>query len=443
MQVMLKGFFLLIIILQISLSSVFAQVKIGVALPLMRNSGSEEEEKAGEQILKGINDAIAEYDSVKKGVKVIIDVVDTEKDPDNVLNIFNKFGSDTGFIAVFGPVYSSELIKNAGAGAFHKIPIITPTATYNFLAEKNEYLFQLNPTYDVRGGIMAKFAMTELGMKNFVILSEESYGKNFEESFTAEVNKNNGKIIFTKFYQKDKEDLADELEELRNKLFENERFIDFGNLNSVQMDKLRKLKLQFPNLNPDSLSNEKLIVSIYKLFGNRANTILDSIGISSVSATDNRGNYILGLTDAVYIPISNTNEIPKVVSEYFKENINLPILGTSDWNNEKVLDENRMYIKELYFDSDFFLKNNPKAELMNLSNQEIRNYYFGYDGMKLILDKISEGNNTRQSLNDALQKVYDYKTLHNNVTIKLRTNHEMSIMKFRRGSLEKIKDYVY
>lgn len=446
---MTSKFFISVIIFFISTSSVFAQIKIGVALPLMKNSEEADENKLAEQILKGINDALKEYNSDKLREQVNIEVEDTGKDPSITLDILNKFGSDTGCIGVFGPVFSSELLNNAGAAAYHKIPVISPTATYNFLAAKNDYVFQLNPTYDIRGGIMAKFAMNELGMKNFVILSEESYGKNFEESFKAEVNKNSGSIIISMFYSKDKESLSDELRDLKDKLFENEKFLDFGNMTSAQLEKLKKLKFQFSNA--DSLVNEKLIVSIYKLFGKKAEKVLDSEGISynSKSITDNSGKYILGYADGVYIPVSNSNEISKIVSEYFSENINLPILGTSDWNNEDILEENKIYIKDLYFDSDFFLKDNYEViknsnnDFANLTETEIRNYYFGYDGMKLILEKISEGNKSRQSLNESLQKINDYKAIHNNVTIKERTNHQMTIMNYRNGILNKLKDYVF
>lgn len=446
-----KIFLISAIIFIISFKSVFPQIKIGVLLPLMKNSDEAEEKKLAEQMLKGINEALKENNENKLREQVSIKVEDTEKDQSITLNMLNKFGSDSGFIGVFGPVFSSELVNNAGAAAYHKIPVITPTATYNFLAAKNEFVFQLNPTYDVRGGIMAKFAMNELGMKNFVILSEESYGKNFEESFKAQVNKNSGNILFTEFYSKDKENLSAELSEIKDKIMENEKFLDFANLNSAQLEKLRKLNSQFSKLNIDSILNERLIISIFKLFGKKAEKILDSAGISYISYldSDKSRNYILGYIDAVYIPVSNSNEISKIVSEYFSENINLPILGTSDWNNEEILEENKMYIKDLYFDSDFFLKDNFETvknsgnDIENLSETEIRNYYFGYDGMKLILDKISEGNKTRQNLNESLQKINDFNAIHNNVTIKERTNHQMIIMNFRNGILKKLKDYIF
>lgn len=417
----------------------YSQSKIGVALPLMNNSENSEDKKLGQQMMKGINDALNEYNKAYPERKITIKTEDTKRDPSATLQIFNKFGSDSSVIAIFGPVFSSELINNSGAAKFHKIPIVTPTATANFVAEKNEYVFQLNPTYDIRGRIMAKFAMKELGMKNFAIFSEESYGKNFAESFSDEVSIGGGNIISEEYYNKDKKDLEEELDELKTKLIEKEKFIDFGNLNQSQMDKLKKINFKFSYT--DSLVNERLVVSIYKLFGPNADRTLDSIGIIPLTNVDKTKSIIFGKTDAVYIPVSNSTEMGKTAAQYFSANINLPVLGTSDWNNEKALNENRMYIKELYFDSDFFLKDKSSENFTN--DAEIRNYYFGYDGMKFLLDKISEGNKSRNSLNEALESATDYKANHNDITMKQRTNHHMTIMTYRNGELKKEMDFVY
>ena len=69
------------------------------------------------------------------------------------------------------------------------IPIVSPTATGDQLAENHDYVFQLNPSYAVRGRLMADYLMKELGMKNFAVISESSYGINFSNHFTTEVKR--------------------------------------------------------------------------------------------------------------------------------------------------------------------------------------------------------------------------------------------------------------
>ncbi|MBS1518359.1 MAG: ABC transporter substrate-binding protein [Bacteroidetes bacterium] len=422
-------------------SNLYSQIRIGVAIPLMNSSDSREEKSLGAEMLRGIKDAVAEYNRENPSAKVEIITEDTKKDPAETLQILNKFGSNDKVIAVLGPVFSNELAPNAGAAEFHKMPVVTPTSTQNFLAEKNPYLFQLNPTYDVRGRAMAKYAMDSLKMKRFAVFSEDSYGKNFAESFSDEVTKDGGDITVKIFYSKDDNDLTQELEELENKIFSLDKFIDFGNISSEQFEKIKNSKIKFSY--PDSLKNENLIVSIYKLYGSNADRIIDSLKLKVSDKIDTKKTVLPGFVEAIYIPISTYLEIPKMISQYFSEHINLPVLGTSDWNNKAALEENKIYIKNLYFDSDFNIDENEVSVPDKLSESGIKNYYFGYDGMKLILDKIAEGNNTRQSLNKALEETENYKAVHNKVTLKNRTNHNLSIMRFRKGELIKITDFSY
>ena len=317
------------------------------------------------------------------------------------------------------------------------MPVISPTATVNFLAKNNPYVFQLNPTYDIRGRVIAKFAMKEMGMKNFIILSEDTYGKNYAESFKNEVEKNKGTIEGTEFYIKDSFPLTAQFESIKSTIFSKDKFIDFGNLTANQSDKLKKSVLRFSNF--DSLFTGKLIVSIYKLFGKNADTVMDSLKIYPSPVLSNSGSIIPGYIDALYITVSNYNDISKICEEYYSSGINLPLLGSSDWNNEKTLTDNKKFIRELYFDSDFYLAD--KDDKTGLSESDIRNYYFGYDGMKLILDKISEKNITREDINESLENLRNYTAMHNRIDMKERTNQNLQIMSFRDGKLSKLRDY--
>jgi branched-chain amino acid transport system substrate-binding protein len=236
MKIIFSLFFFLLFIS----GTVSSQVKIGVALPLMENSPNKEDKLLGEYILMGVKDALKEYNSSKPKKEVKLSIQDTKRDAATALNAMNEFGNDKNVIAIFGPIFSNELAPNSGVGAFYKIPIISPTSTQNDLAKNNEYVYQLNPTYDIRGKLMAKYAMEELKMRNFVILSEESYGKNFADSFYDEVEKRGGRVINIKYYQKEEVSVSEYLSELKNDILRYERFIDFGNLDESQKSKLEK-----------------------------------------------------------------------------------------------------------------------------------------------------------------------------------------------------------
>lgn len=436
----MKKFTLTILLLIIIPCIVRSQIKIGLALPLMTGSSDETEKMTGTQMLNGIKDAIEDYNKSGSAVKISTVIEDTKKNQSATLDILNKFGSDSSVIAVLGPVYSSELVNNTGAALFHKIPVITPTATLNNLAKNNPYVFQLNPTYDVRGRLIARYAMNELGMKNFVILSENAYGKNFADSFSDEVQKSKGTVELTEYYSKDSVSVSGQIENIKKFIFEKDKFIDFGKLTANQNEKLKSLKFEYSDFN--SLKAEGAVISIYRLFGKNAVRIMDSLKIFPSVITEMR-NVIPGCVNAVYIPVSGNEDIKTILPIYIASGINLPILGNSDWNNSEALSESGTGNAELYFDSDFYLKDDEEINNKGLSEQEIKNYYFGYDGMKLILDKISEGNKTRQSINNALEALKDYISLHNRITLYERTNHSMSVMNFKNGILKKVSDYEY
>lgn len=438
----IKATIFLIIFLS-AINTVNGQTRIGVILPLMQSSENAEDKITGEEILKGITDALDEYNASDSVNNIIIKTEDTKRDPERVLELINEMGSDTNIKAVIGPVFSSEISNNAGAPAFHKIPLITPTATQNFLAENNEYFFQLNPTYETRGKLMGRYATKELKLNRFLILSEETYGIRYAGAFTSEVLKARGNIVATKYFNIEDTNLDSVMNELKDAMITNDKFIDFGNLTTDQTDKLKGMNFVFSNM--DSLVNVRSIASIYKIFGINADRIVDSAGIKAVKITapDKSRSYLTGSVDAIYIPISNPEKINLILPSLKNAGLNLPVIGTSDWNNEKILENNSAYINRLYFESDFYIKDKSKNDFTNISESEIKNYYMGYDAMMLVAKKISEGNNSREKLYNALQSVNDFKAVHINYTIKNRSNHQMMIMKFEKGKLESAGDYVY
>jgi hypothetical protein len=419
----------------------FGQIKIGVALPLMKDSPGSPDRATGEQMLKGIKDALTEYEQSNESLKVQIIIEDTGKDPEKTIDALNKFGSDPSVVSVIGPVFSAELVNSAGAADFHKMPVISPTATVNFIAEKNPYVFQLNPTYDIRGRLMAKYASDKLGMKRFIIFSEDSYGKLYADGFANQVKTSSDSILFTKYYQKDQYDLSNEAGEIRKFLEENDRFIDFGTITATDLEKLRKIGLTKEM--SDTLIMKRYLVSIYRLPGGITPEVLSSAGVTVSAYNDKSFNIVFGIAEAIYIPIARHDEIAKVALALFKQRINLSVLGTSDWNNEESLQGSKDVLPIVFFEADFFVTKEQKSDVKNMNEQELRNYFFGLGAMQLVLNEISKGNTSRSDLNESLESLKNYEAPYNMITLINRTNHSLRIMKFQKGALEKVGDFVY
>ncbi len=408
-----------------------SQIKIGLALPLSYDEQGKPKNPVGEQMLKGITDALREHESADTTALISLVVEDTKRDPETALEVINRFGSDKKMIGVIGPVFSSELSVTAGAGNFHKMPVVSPTATVNFAAKENPYLFQLNPTYDVRGRLMSKYAHRELGMRRFIMLTEDAYGKEYADAFQSEAKTNEDSVLLVVTYKRDDWDLADEIGTIRKFLEDNDRFVDFTGLQeNEQAEMLMKAGLGKTAI--DTLSRGKYLVSIYWLFEDGLAKSLMAGGLRTVGYDPKVFNVVFGLADAIYIPVSQPSEIEKISFELYKSRIGLPVLGTSDWNSD-ALKQASAYIEKLWIESDFVLREDFKDKSAPIRPEDRRNYFFGYGTAKLLFDLISSGNNTRETLNNALEKISGRQLPYNGLTIKDRTNSSLNVLKFEKG----------
>jgi ABC-type branched-subunit amino acid transport system substrate-binding protein len=411
--------------------------KIGVVLPLFQDSEDKSKKELGSEILDGIKFALSEY-SKNGGTKVTLVVVDTKREPSAANEEIESFGEDSSVICVLGPVFSSELSEAALNGPRFKIPIISPTATGDELATRFNYVFQLNPSYEVRGKLMADYLINRKGFKNFAVIYEESYGDNFRKHFEIEAKTLGGKIMVSEPYQKDSKNINDIINKVTQYIRENDLFINASNLNLTQREKLESAGVRWSLL--DSSLTLNMDVSIYYMLGKNARKIIDTMNIKAYPLKQESSKFIQGVIDAIYIPISNPNEISIIVPQLFSYSLSFYIAGTGDWNYEETLKENQVYIKKLIFESEYYPndENSEFAELKeNLKKTKYKlgkNFLFGYDAMKLILDLIDNGNKTREDLNIALKKLAGYEAIKSKISLDYHgINSELNILRYEDG----------
>jgi outer membrane PBP1 activator LpoA protein len=419
-------------------------VRVGVILPLFEDSEDEAKKQFGNEVLNGIKFSLSEYYQ-SHGRDVLLDVRDSKKDIETTISVLTELAENDSIICVLGPIYSNELAESADAAFMNQLPVISPTATGDDLADTHDYLFQLNPTYDVRGRIMADYLYRELKMRNFAIISEDSYGVNFADHFEAEVKKLGGNIAAYETYKRDAKNINDIIAELHKVILENDLFINPSNMNLKQREKLERSGVRYGLL--DSLITLKTEVSIYYLFGRNAKKIIDTLNIKPYQLKSDSVKFIQGYFDAIYIPISNPSEIGMIVPELYSNGLNFFIAGTGDWNNEKALDENKVYMKNLIFESEYYLdENSPqlkelRSELQKTDYTLDKSFLFGYDSMGLILHLISEGGTTRQLMYNDLLKVSSYDAVKSKITLdRKRVNSELNILTYDHG-LKRICTY--
>lgn len=412
-------------------------IKIGVALPLFRESEDNTKKQLGNEILDGIKQALAEY-TKKGGVKVTLEVMDTQRDPKIANEVIAGFGGDSSIIGVIGPVFSSELMESAPNGPEFKMPIISPTATGDELAANYNYVFQLNPSYEVRGKLMAEYLIKKNGLKNFAIIYEDTYGDNFKKHFETEAKTLGGRIVIAEPYKKDFKNITDIIGKIIKNIRDNDLFINAANLNLTQRQKLEKSGVRTSLL--DSSVTLNMDISIYYMFGKNAKKMLDTMNIKPYPLKAETTKFVQGVIDAIYIPISNPSEIGIIVPQLFSDGLSYYIAGTGDWNYEKTLEENKVYIKNLIFESEYYpdennskyseLKENLKKTKYKLS----KNFLFGYDAAELILSLINSGSTTREKLNNALKNLVGYDAIKSKISLDYHgINSELNILRYDEG----------
>ncbi|HRE39815.1 MAG TPA: ABC transporter substrate-binding protein [Ignavibacteria bacterium] len=352
-------------------SYVYSQNKIGLALPLMESSTNAEDKAIGNFLLKGIKDAYEEFKKENSKNRIEIKLSDTERNLEEAFKIGVTYGKDKSILAILGPVFSNELSALRTVSVDYKIPIISPTATGSFIASEYENLFQLNTPFNIRGRIMAKYAMEELNLNNFLVLSDNTYGRNFSIPFISEISENNGKLIDSVFYN-----------------------------------------------GTEEISQKITYLSKY--------------------------NYSETKPSAIYISISNVNDIEPILQSV-KENFpGITILGSSDWNNKDILLQNKNNINTLYYESDFYLDDVTYNNYIKkgFSESELKNYLLGYNSMNFLLQATTQQND-RSKLINYLNSDVNYPGIQNNINLRNRINKSLIILKSENGQIQKIKDYLY
>ncbi|HAX47506.1 MAG TPA: hypothetical protein DCX92_00830 [Bacteroidetes bacterium] len=410
-------------------------VKIGVALPMFSDSEDGSKKQLGNEILDGIKFALQEY-SKGAPVKVTLEVMDTKRDPVLASDIIRSFGEDESIIGVIGPVFSSELSESALNGPQFSLPIISPTATGDELAANYNYVFQLNPSYEVRGKLMADYLIKKNGLKNFAVIYEESYGDNFRKHFETEVKTMGGKVVIAQSYPKNPQNITEQIGAITKYIRENDMFINAANLNLTQKQKLELSGVRWSLI--DSSVSLNMDVSIYYMFGVNAKKILDTMNIKPYKLKPETTKYIQGVIDAIYIPIANPNEISIIVPQLFSDGLGMYIAGTGDWNHDKALEDNKVYLKNVVFESEYFpdetklneLKENLKKTKYKIS----KNFLFGYDTGKLLFRLIGEGADTRQELNASLKNLVNYDAIKSKISLDYHgINSELNILRYDDG----------
>ena len=143
---------------------------IGVILPTF---GEETPEfTIPRNLYFGITLAAEEFNSRNADKKVKLHFKPSGQHPDTTAAAFTELVWSYNTDAVIGPLFSGPAQKMAQLAEDFRIPMLAPLANADDINIDYNYTFQINPTFEVHGKNMARFAVQELGLDSLAVITQ-------------------------------------------------------------------------------------------------------------------------------------------------------------------------------------------------------------------------------------------------------------------------------
>jgi len=190
----------------------------GVILPLYNSSHDSINTEPGQAILEGIKFAVANYNNTHEE-KVGLIIRDSEQRPERIKEIKKEFSKIPNLKVIIGPLFSDEVRNTLETFKDTDIPIISPTATENDLTSVYPNFFQANPSFILRGKIIAQYLFYVENKKKMAILSPDAgYSIAVASAFRDEFKKLGGKLIVDVSYSSKTYDLTPQVSKIQQKI---------------------------------------------------------------------------------------------------------------------------------------------------------------------------------------------------------------------------------
>jgi branched-chain amino acid transport system substrate-binding protein len=188
---------------------------VGVILPL---SSSLSSTAAAAEILEGIKFALSEYNEGREK-KIGILIRDTELNRNKLEEIHDEFTNVENLKCIVGPIFSSEVKDALDVFDDVNVPIISPTATDDYLTETNANFFQANPTFITRGRLIAQYIYYVGNKRKIAVLNAiDGYSPILSSSFAQEFEKLGGRIVIRESYKSGSMEIKEQIKRISESL---------------------------------------------------------------------------------------------------------------------------------------------------------------------------------------------------------------------------------
>jgi len=173
-------------------SSLFADVKIGVIMPLTGSIAGY-----GQMAKKGIDLANQMQPTLKNSEKVELIYIDNAGDKSQTANAVNRAIDKDKVVAIIGALTSSNSLVVAPIIKKAHIPAVAPVATAKRVTKNNPYMNRACFIDPFQGEVGAKFAYNNLGAKTAVVVIDkaQAYSAGLAKEFIKSYKKLGGKVL--------------------------------------------------------------------------------------------------------------------------------------------------------------------------------------------------------------------------------------------------------
>ncbi len=372
---------------------------IGILAPLSGNYS-----EYGRSMVEGARLAVKHMKPDSVDVELIIK--DTYGDPVRATNVASKLANEE-CLAIVGPLRSESAVGSGVVSNQYGVPLITPTASQKGIASLGSYVFQVSPAVERIGQTIAEYAVNELDIKEFAIISPDDLGGvTVSRSFTQTVYRLGGEVVYTGYYGTGATDFKMQIRPLREfLLMKTEEQLAAGEIDSTDYIEIERIPLD------------------------------DSTGetVDSVVFIDTEDWPVqLG---GLFLP-GYPDELKLLIPQIRYHIIRTKFLGADGWDSEELVSEVRRYVGDAVFATDFHVGSDDAnwVEFANAYSAEFGRQpdkvaALTFDAVALILSGMREGYNEPEKLRDYLGGIKDYHGVSCKITFKGngRANDEVRI----------------
>lgn len=329
----------------------------------------------GKDVLRGIQLA---FSQMAKNEKIELSIIDSGSDVLSAARAIKDFLTKNTPLCIIGPVTSDEVVSVGMVASAYNIPLLTPTASKDGIAELSPYIFQLVASPVKASKHLALFAADSFD--TFSILApDDPLGHACADAFIEGIREKNKELMSVVFYKEKTMDFTETISKLK------EPFLKLLDRKSVYAD-------------------------------STDTTFYDCSALRKGCVMRDRAKWLV-TTQAIFIP-AYPDELETIIPQIPFMYLNARIMGTNGWVVREIAKKKSLMnilAASVFVPDDFHIEKSINewsefaiAYIKKYKLEPTRLSALGYDAAKIVLEGINEGALTQELMRDYIANIRNY-----------------------------------